>query len=157
MYPRCPPDVSATLCSLTSPQLMEMPSLARSPVAPVLLSLSEPAKSTKWNLALSVSYSSMSLLPLETRLSPSSCWKSQEERMWQVLPSNLNSEWLYKWKNVHLIMCLFTVCINLATCTLLWLIYSKGICILLHRCLCNFKKVFVPYWPEYKTVIFALK
>uniref|UniRef100_A0A8C8W7Y5 Uncharacterized protein n=1 Tax=Peromyscus maniculatus bairdii TaxID=230844 RepID=A0A8C8W7Y5_PERMB len=39
------------------PQLMEMPSLARSPVAPVLLSRSEPAKSTKWNLAVSVSYS----------------------------------------------------------------------------------------------------
>ena len=39
------------------PQLMEMPSFARSPVAPVLLSLSEPAKSTKWNLAVRVSMS----------------------------------------------------------------------------------------------------
>lgn len=56
---------------LTSPQLMEMPSLARSPVAPVLFSRSEPAKSTKWNLAVSVSYSSISELPLVTRLSVS--------------------------------------------------------------------------------------
>lgn len=31
----------------TSPQLIEMPSLALSPVAPVLFSRSEPAKSTK--------------------------------------------------------------------------------------------------------------
>lgn len=46
-----------TLRVPTRPQLMEMPSLARSPVAPVLLSRSEPAKSTKWNLAVSVSYS----------------------------------------------------------------------------------------------------
>ena len=39
------------------PQLMEMPSLALSPVAPVLLSLSDPARSTKWNLAVRVSKS----------------------------------------------------------------------------------------------------
>ena len=32
---------------LTSPQLMDIPSLALSPVAPVLFSLSEPARSTK--------------------------------------------------------------------------------------------------------------
>ena len=41
----------------TKPQLIEIPSLARSPVAPVLLSLSEPARSTKWNLAFRVSQS----------------------------------------------------------------------------------------------------
>ena len=40
------------------PQLMEIPSLARSPVAPVRLSLSDPAKSTKWNFAVSDSMSS---------------------------------------------------------------------------------------------------
>lgn len=50
---------------------MEIPSLARSPVAPVLFSLSEPARSTKWNLAVSVSYSSISEFPLETLLSVS--------------------------------------------------------------------------------------
>ena len=44
----------------TSPQLMEIPSLALSPVAPVLLSLSDPARSTKWNLALSCSQSTIS-------------------------------------------------------------------------------------------------
>ena len=43
--------------SLTRPQLMEIPSLALSPVAPVLFNLSEPARSTKWNLAESVSQS----------------------------------------------------------------------------------------------------
>ena len=43
--------------TLTSPQLMDMPSLALSPVAPVLFSLSEPARSTKWNFAVSVSIS----------------------------------------------------------------------------------------------------
>ena len=32
-----------------------IPSFARSPVAPVLLSLSDPARSTKWNLAVRVS------------------------------------------------------------------------------------------------------
>ncbi|KAA8590349.1 hypothetical protein FQN60_014283 [Etheostoma spectabile] len=40
---------------LTSPQLMEMPSLARSPVAPVLFSLSEPARSTKYGASLFLS------------------------------------------------------------------------------------------------------
>lgn len=43
--------------SLTSPQLMEMPSFALSPVAPVRFSLSDPARSTKWNFAVRVSYS----------------------------------------------------------------------------------------------------
>lgn len=43
---------------LTNPWLMEIPSLARSPVAPVLLSLSEPARSTKLNLAFNTSNSS---------------------------------------------------------------------------------------------------
>ena len=48
--------VSMYIC--TKPQLIEMPSLALSPVAPVLLSLSDPARSTKWNLAFNVSQSS---------------------------------------------------------------------------------------------------
>lgn len=47
--------------SLTNPQFIEIPSLALSPVAPVLLSLSEPAKSTKWNLADSISQSAISV------------------------------------------------------------------------------------------------
>lgn len=34
-----------------------MPSLARSPVAPVRFNLSEPARSTKWNFAVKVSNS----------------------------------------------------------------------------------------------------
>lgn len=59
--------------NLTKPQLIEIPSLARSPVAPVLFSLSEPARSTKWNLAVSVSYSSISEFPLVTLLSISCC------------------------------------------------------------------------------------
>ena len=42
---------------LTRPQLMEMPSLARFPVAKVRFNRSEPARSTKWNLAVSVSKS----------------------------------------------------------------------------------------------------
>lgn len=64
---------------LTSPQLMEMPSLARSPVAPVLLSLSEPARSTKWNLADSVSNSLMSELPAR-RLSVALSWRIEERK-----------------------------------------------------------------------------
>jgi len=48
------------LYSLTSPQLMEMPSFALSPVAPVRFSLSDPARSTKWNLAVRVSNSFIS-------------------------------------------------------------------------------------------------
>ena len=40
----------------TRPQLMEIPSRARSPVAPVRFNRSDPARSTKWNLAVSVSY-----------------------------------------------------------------------------------------------------
>lgn len=47
---------------LTSPQLMEMPSLALSPVAPVLFSRSLPARSTKWNFAVSISTSPSSTL-----------------------------------------------------------------------------------------------
>lgn len=47
---------------LTKPQLIEIPSLARSPVAPVRLSLSEPARSTKLNLAVSISYSYLLML-----------------------------------------------------------------------------------------------
>ena len=41
----------------TRPQLMEIPSRARSPVAPVRLSRSEPAKSTKLNFAVNTSTS----------------------------------------------------------------------------------------------------
>ena len=37
---------------LTRPILILQPSLARAPVAPVFATLSEPAKSTKWNFAL---------------------------------------------------------------------------------------------------------
>ena len=37
-----------------------MPSLALSPVAPVLFRRSEPAKSTKWNLEVKVSQSNTS-------------------------------------------------------------------------------------------------
>jgi len=36
---------------------MEIPSFARSPVAPVLLRRSDPARSTKWNFAVRVSNS----------------------------------------------------------------------------------------------------
>jgi hypothetical protein len=42
---------------LTRPQFIEIPSFARSPVAPVLLRRSDPARSTKWNLAVRVSNS----------------------------------------------------------------------------------------------------
>jgi len=42
---------------LTRPQLMEIPSRARSPVAPVRFSRSEPAKSTKLNFAVNTSTS----------------------------------------------------------------------------------------------------
>lgn len=61
------------ICFLTSPQLMEMPSFALSPVAPVLFSLSEPARSTKWNLAVRVSNSSISE-SLASRLSVTLSW-----------------------------------------------------------------------------------
>lgn len=39
---------------------MEMPSFALSPVAPVRFNLSDPARSTKWNLAVRVSNSFIS-------------------------------------------------------------------------------------------------
>ena len=42
---------------LTNPWFIDIPSFARSPVAPVRFSLSEPARSTKLNFALSVSNS----------------------------------------------------------------------------------------------------
>ena len=48
---------------LTSPQLIEMPSRARSPVAPVRFRRSEPAKSTKLNLAVNISTSFSAVLP----------------------------------------------------------------------------------------------
>eukprot|EP00123_Amoebidium_parasiticum_P014693 comp22602_c0_seq1/m.34666 comp22602_c0_seq1/g.34666 ORF comp22602_c0_seq1/g.34666 comp22602_c0_seq1/m.34666 type:complete len:333 (+) comp22602_c0_seq1:1550-2548(+) len=43
------PRALMTLPRASSPELIAMPSLARSPVAPVFLSLSDPARSTKWN------------------------------------------------------------------------------------------------------------
>lgn len=42
---------------LTRPELMQMLSFCLSPVAPVRLRRSEPAKSTKWNFAVRVSNS----------------------------------------------------------------------------------------------------
>ena len=59
------PHTPSHLTLLTSPQLIEMPSLALSPVAPVRFSLSDPARSTKWNLALRVSQSSSAGRPDE--------------------------------------------------------------------------------------------
>jgi len=41
-----------TLLKAKRPELIDTPSLKRSPVAPVFLSLSEPAKSTKFILKL---------------------------------------------------------------------------------------------------------
>ena len=78
----------------TRPQLIEMPSLALSPVAPVRLSLSEPARSTKCNLADSVSSSdpaspdplplawpsSLSPLPFCCCVSIDECYKKRKEK-----------------------------------------------------------------------------
>ena len=64
---------------LTSPQLMEIPSLALSPVAPVRFSLSEPARSTKWNFAVRVSNSfTTSVVSVSF---PSSCGIWKQERL----------------------------------------------------------------------------
>ena len=41
----------------TRPQFIEIPSFCLSPVAPVRFNLSDPAKSTKWNFAVNVSNS----------------------------------------------------------------------------------------------------
>lgn len=72
--------VDYQFCQLTRPQLMEMPSLARSPVAPVLFSLSEPARSTKWNFAVKVSNSAC----VESVSLPSSnCWFCHKVIIWQ--------------------------------------------------------------------------
>ena len=49
--------VKSGLYQLTSPQLIEMPSLARLPVTPVHFSCSESARSMKWNLAVRISKS----------------------------------------------------------------------------------------------------
>jgi len=46
-----------TFPNANKPQLIDIPSLALSPVAPVRFNLSEPARSTKWNLAVRVSNS----------------------------------------------------------------------------------------------------
>uniref|UniRef100_A0A0M3HHD0 EMI domain-containing protein n=1 Tax=Ascaris lumbricoides TaxID=6252 RepID=A0A0M3HHD0_ASCLU len=45
--PDAPPSALITLPNASSPQLILIPSFARSPVAPVRLSLSDPARSTK--------------------------------------------------------------------------------------------------------------
>ena len=68
------PKALITLPKAKRPQLMEMPSFARSPVAPVRLSRSEPAKSTKWNLAVSVSMSPTLVEPSLVFSSSSSKW-----------------------------------------------------------------------------------
>lgn len=68
------PRADITFPRASKPQLMEIPSLARSPVAPVRFSLSEPARSTKWNLALNVTNSWLD--PLSSIISNSSSfWK----------------------------------------------------------------------------------
>ena len=61
----------------TRPQFMEMLSFARSPVAPVLLRRSDPARSTKWNFAVRVSNSLDG--SVVTNDSPSSIvWKKEK-------------------------------------------------------------------------------
>uniref|UniRef100_A0A668U783 Uncharacterized protein n=1 Tax=Oreochromis aureus TaxID=47969 RepID=A0A668U783_OREAU len=65
---------------MTFPRLMEMPSFALSPVAPVLFNLSEPARSTKWNLAVRVSNSSISE-SLARRLSVALSWTKMERKV----------------------------------------------------------------------------
>ncbi|CAN8011066.1 unnamed protein product, partial [Ixodes pacificus] len=58
---------------------MEMPSLARSPVAPVRLSRSDPAKSTKWNLAVRVSNSlKVDASPSPPSSAPSISWTTKK-------------------------------------------------------------------------------
>lgn len=57
-----------TMSLLTSPQLMEIPSLALSPVAPVLFNRSDPARSTKLNFAVRVSKSSTAPEAVSTSL-----------------------------------------------------------------------------------------
>lgn len=66
------------LYSLTSPQLMEMPSFALSPVAPVRFNLSDPARSTKWNLAVRVSNSFISEDSVIILLSVALSWNKEE-------------------------------------------------------------------------------
>lgn len=63
---------------LTKPQLIEIPSFARSPVAPVRFSRSEPARSTKWNLAVNVS-NSVTEDTVESASFPSSAAKLWKE------------------------------------------------------------------------------
>lgn len=68
----------------TSPQLIEIPSFARSPVAPVRFNLSDPAKSTKWNLAVSVSNSTVAGW-VESSSFSSSIWqqnKGTKQLLW---------------------------------------------------------------------------
>lgn len=75
----------------TRPQLIEMPSLALSPVAPVRLSRSDPARSTKWNLAVSVSYSGWEMEPSDTPSTSPFTWKSKKQlQLWATNTSNLN-------------------------------------------------------------------
>ena len=79
---------------LTNPQLMEMPSFCLSPVAPVLFRRSDPARSTKWNLAVNVSnslvgpFSELSIVStmLSTLSSPST-WEEKNCGIYQRLYS----------------------------------------------------------------------
>lgn len=51
-YPKPTKILKFEKIKLTKPQLILIPSLARSPVAPVRFKRSDPARSTKWNLAV---------------------------------------------------------------------------------------------------------
>ena len=72
-----------TLPKTNNPKLILIPSLSTYPTAPVFLSLSDPAKSTKWNLAV-VKPSSISqlsfflLLLLEFSFRSSMRWDSMD-------------------------------------------------------------------------------
>ena len=71
--------------------MIEIPSLARSPVAPVLFSLSDPAKSTKLNLAVNVSKSSMAV---STSLDSSAHYKIKFDK--ESVSRGLKLVWNFK-------------------------------------------------------------
>lgn len=69
---------------------MEMPSFALSPVAPVRFSLSDPARSTKWNLAVRVSYSFISEDSDIILLSVALSWSKEEPtRLGEIFHINI--------------------------------------------------------------------
>lgn len=69
---------------------MEMPSFALSPVAPVRFNLSDPARSTKWNLAVRVSYSFISEDSDIILLSVALSWSKEEAtRLGEVFHINI--------------------------------------------------------------------